>query len=189
MISRTSKRCDRRAWRWIPGWARSPRAGFTLLELLLAVSILGLALGLGLPRVEAVREGFLRTEELRAVEGLLRAARASAIEHRATVTVAVAADDDRTLVRRRGPGVSWSGPSTTHSDRMVPPSRDAVVRRRRGRARLEIHAPDGVLRFHADGSSSGGEIRLRGDGGRPIGDIGVDPATAALVTRLEGERR
>ena len=51
------------------------RRNETLLELLLVMAVMGLALGLGLPRIGAVRTAYLAAEEAREVAGFLRAAR------------------------------------------------------------------------------------------------------------------
>ena len=50
------------------------RRGFTLLELMLVMAVMSLALGLGLPRIGAVRTAYLAGEEAREVAAFVRAA-------------------------------------------------------------------------------------------------------------------
>lgn len=119
------------------GERRGGSAGFTLIELLVTLAITALAAGLVFPAMDRIsRRERLATGNVLAEEAL-RAARADALRLSRGIRVAAAAD---------GRGLNY-GP---------PPPAGAVL--------PEVRVSQGGISFFADGSSSGGEVRLS-DGG------------------------
>jgi prepilin-type N-terminal cleavage/methylation domain-containing protein len=163
------------------------RRGFTLLELMLVMAVMSLALGLGLPRIGAVRTAYLAGEEAREVAAFVRAARMDAVASRTTVGLTNAPSRADALEQRRLPVQAWT---TTEAAAPVTEARDhlgiwdaAVVHRVTvsGAIRLETDG-QGIL-FFANGSSSGGEILLYTPDGRLRHHFRVDPATGAIVAQ------
>lgn len=121
--------------------APRPASGFTLLELLVVLTLVGLILGLAAPRLSAGVPGVSARAAVRDVAALLQTARNRAVTEQRPVIVAVdgegrslALDDDRL--------------------RLDPEVELAVVGARSEAAEL---------RFYPDGSTSGASLRL----GRP----------------------
>ena len=182
MTSRTSSVRERP--RWLSG-----SSGFTLLELLLAIGILCLATGLGLPRVDAVRDAYVRAEDTRAIEGILRDARHAAIENRSTVTITVSVEDPHVLEQWRDTGLSWPGAATRpHTPDYFEVIDPVLARSVRVVDRLEVRTPPATIEFHSDGTSSGGELVVREDDGTELRRFRVDAATGAVVTRRDRSR-
>lgn len=184
MTTPMSRTCDPGAARPAP---RPDRGGFTLLELLLAIGVMGLVLGLGLPRLGAVKESFLAVEEAREVAALVRTARLDAVANRAAVTVAVAADGGALELRRARPG-TW----TVGGDQAVAadgdpqePWQGAALRRVAVSGRLDLVTPGPGILFHANGTSSGGELLLCGGDGRLRHRILVDAGTGQVHVQQE----
>lgn len=168
-----------------PTWTRADahRQGFTLLELLLVMAVMGVVLGLGLVRIDAVKASYFAAEEASMVCGLLRAARLDAVATRATVLVGTNPEAPQVLEQRRLPVRSWSA----EADAMpvaAPRAWDGpVIRSARvaGRLRLEADGP-GIL-FFASGASSGGELAIEADDGRVLHRLRVDAATGEVVVQ------
>ena len=115
-------------------------AGFTLIELVVVLAILGLALAVLLPNPGAGGETVAvraATTELRAV---LRAARSTAIADNRDVVLAIAPD-----------GLGYTLDGTPHALRTSGFARQAL--------RIE---PAVRIRFFATGGSSGGRLTIRG---------------------------
>lgn len=112
-------------------------SGFTLLEMLVILSILSLLAGIAFPSVDkALRRQTFHASALQ-VEAGLRAARASAV--RTGREVRIAPKSDRL-------GFSYGNVAT------------------RLPATMLLVMPNGGVAFYGDGSSSGGEISLTGAG-------------------------
>jgi len=151
------------------------------------ISVMGLALGLSLPRVGAVREGFFAAEEAREVAGFLRAARRDAVANRATVGLAAAVDAPGVLEQCRLPVRSWRTDEAAHP-RMEFRARGEVwnadvVRRAEvaGRVRLICDGP-GIL-FFANGTSTGGEILIFAEDGGLQCHFRIDPGTGEFIAQ------
>ena len=111
--------------------------GFTLVEMLAVLAVIGLIGGLGFPRMQAA----LRQQELRltvsSVGGALRLARAEALRSQGAAQFHLANDG-------RLYGVATQVLRTAR-DTPVPAS-------------ITLSAPPGGIRFFGDGSSSGGRV-------------------------------
>lgn len=172
--------------RWTgPGLPVAPnRLGFTLLELLLAISLMGLMLGLSLPRVGAVKNAYFATEEAKAVANSVRSARGTAIACRTTVALTADSDLENALDEHRLEPGSWhagdsaglaAGGQDWQSVWEAPVARTTAVS---GRVRVESGEP-GIL-FFANGTSSGGEIVIEDEDGRVQHHFRVEPSTGEL---------
>jgi len=165
----------------------SDRRGFTLLELLLAIGLMGLMLSLSLPRLGAVRGSFFTNEETRNVANAIRSARLMAIADRTTVCLAVSRGDDSLLEERRLPSQSWLDigvGGAAMPQRGLTGVWDAPVARSTpvdGRFLMSSEA-DGIL-FFANGTSSGGEILIQETDGRPRHRLVIVPATGELLVQ------
>lgn len=167
-----------------PRPASPSRLGFTLLELLLAIGLMGLMLGLSLPRVGAVKKAYFATEEARAVANSIRSAQDSAIARRTTVAVTTNPDLGNSLEVRRLEVQSWyagdsaglaSGGRDWQAIWDSPVVRNTLVS---GNLRLEANEP-GIL-FFANGTSTGGEILIEDEDGRVQHHFRVEPSTGEL---------
>ena len=165
----------------------SDRRGFTLLELLLAMALMGLMLGLTLPRIGAVKMAYFATEEARRVANAIRAARAGAITCRTTVALTISPDKVNVLEERRLSVQSWhagdsaglaSGRRDWRGIREAP-----VVRRTEVTGRLRLEFPVTGILFFANGSSSGGEIIMRDGNDDTQHHFMVDSTTGELFVQ------
>jgi prepilin-type N-terminal cleavage/methylation domain-containing protein len=160
------------------------RRGFTLLELLLAISVMGVILGLGLPRLEAVRDSYLSTEQARQVAGFLRAARLDAVACRTTVAVTMEVGADDVLELRRLEDGRW--PAQDEHQAGLDAAGDPniwiapVVRRIRVDGALRLQADGTAILFHANGRSGGGVVSLAGPGDGRGYDYLVEPSTGEI---------
>lgn len=128
--------------------------GFTLLEMLVVLTIAGLIGGIGFPRVQAVVTAQEWRTSVVSVSALLRLARAQAIRQGGVATVSVAANG-REMRIDKGPAIS------------LPASVTAVMPQPIG--------------FHSDGSARGSTVVVTGNGRQTR--ILVAPATGLLTTR------
>lgn len=189
MTSRTSKRTEPRVTGGATAPDRGAAPGFTLLELLLVVALVGLVLGLTLPRVDAVRDAFLCDEDARSIAVLLRSARHDAVTRRATTAVSIARDEVRTLELRIVEGSTWpdedpgigAAACVAHID-------DAPVRRVEVSHRIDLVAAEDQILFYADGRSSGGDVAVVDDRDRVLHRLRVDASTAHVLIEASGVR-
>jgi len=163
------------------------RRGFTLLELLLAVGLMGLMLSLSLPRIGAVKGAFFATEETRNLANAIRSARLAAIEERTTVCLTVAHGDAGRLEERRLPARSWLdiglGGAAMPARGLTGVWDAPVARSTAVDGRLQFESdPEGLL-FFANGTSSGGEILIREPDGHPRHRLVVVPSTGELLVQ------
>lgn len=84
------------------------RRGFTLLELVLAFVIIGLTLGTALPRIAALRDGWVAEQAAQAIVQAHRRARLSAILLSRPVVLTVAADS--LTIANAADSVIWRSP-------------------------------------------------------------------------------
>lgn len=163
------------------------RRGFTLLELLLAIGLMGLMLGLTLPRIGAVKTAYFATEEAGSLANAIRGARVSAITGRTTVALTISPGNVNILEERRLPVQSWhAGDSAglASGDRDWRGIRDApVVRRTEVTGRLRLDFPVTGILFFANGSSSGGELTIEDRDGGTQHHFLVDSATGELYVQ------
>lgn len=163
------------------------RRGFTLLELLLAIGLMGLMLGLTLPRISAVKTAYFATEEAGSLANAIRGARISAIAGRTTVALTISPDKMNVLEERRLPVQSWhagdsaglaSGERDWRGIREAP-----VVRRTEVTGWLNLEYPVTGILFFANGSSSGGEITIKDESGDQQHHFLIDSATGELFVQ------
>lgn len=120
-------------------------AGFTLLELLLVLSILALVTAIALPVLSSPSDGLRLRTTAAEFAASLRLARAAAIARNGPVTVVI--DVDRRTIEAEGfPKQHFSSDIAVQLT-IAEPERAAPSR--------------GGFRFFADGSSTGGDIVLR----------------------------
>jgi general secretion pathway protein H len=132
------------AWiRTSPTGETGDAGGFTLMELLVVLAILGLALVLAMPTLGRVLPGLELRTEARDVASALREARARAISRNEEVTIIV--NRERGTLQLGGKPVVQLSPTigipaleTSHSSR----------------------AGDNEIRFFPDGTSTGGRLTL-----------------------------
>lgn len=127
-----------------PAGRRESSPGFTLMELLVVLAILGLALALAVPSLGRALPGFELQTNARAVVGALREARALAIGSNREVTLQIDVRQ-RTLQVGQGTGIK------------LDPQLGISVRT----ARSELRG-DGIggISFFPDGTSTGGQVTL-----------------------------
>lgn len=131
--------------------ARSGRAGFTLLELVVVLVILGLAAGLLVPRLTG-SGGVAAKQQALATAGLLRAARAEAVSGARETLVLI--DLDRHRLERTGTEASLA-----YDTGIAVTAEAAEVERRSARVL--------GIRFFPNGGSTGGKLWI-GDGPRRL---------------------
>ncbi len=161
--------------------------GFTLLELLLAIGLMGLMLGLTLPNVGAVKQAYFATEEAKAVANTIRLSRVDAISNRTTVALTIAPDTRNHLDERRLPVQSWyAGDSAglASEDRGWNGVWEApVVRSTEVLGHLLLESPEAGILFFANGSSTGGEIMLHDEDGQLKRHFLIDSSTGELFVQ------
>ena len=158
-----------------------------MLELLLAIGLMGLMLGLTLSNVGAVKKAYFATEEAKAVANSIREARVDAISNRTTVALTITPDSRNLLEKRRLSVQSWhagdsaglaSGNKGWSGIWEAPVLRSTEVV---GHLLLESSEP-GIL-FFANGSSTGGEIMLHDEEGRLQRHFLIDSSTGELFVQ------
>jgi general secretion pathway protein H len=126
--------------------SRAGDSGFTLLELLVVITVAGLLLGVVAPRmVDTVAHARLRSSAAR-IETLLRETRATAMRTSKPITVTIDAAQ-QTIV---GSSKEFSLP---HSEKVLFEPYN----------RTQFEAPATSLKFLPDGSSNGGAIIVAGN--------------------------
>ena len=126
--------------------AAKAQAGFSLLEMMLALSLLALAAGLAAPRLGVLPASSLVAADGDAVAALLRRVRLDAISGNRTVSVAFDVE----------------GRSITAGGQTIRLNSDHVWTLRTGAA-LSNGGRLGRLVFCPDGSTSGGQLRIARD--------------------------
>lgn len=158
--------------------------GFTLVELLLAITLMGLVVGLAVPRIGAVRSTYFAVESAKSVASALRAARIGAIRDRTTVALLPAFDGSNALEDRRLPKQPWAADDPVRLAAAQPTEPAIwgapVVRTIAMAGAFEIIAPGGGILFFPDGSSSGGKIIVRGEDGREQHQFLIDSLTGEI---------
>ncbi len=146
--------------------------GFTLLELVVVLFIMGLGLAFVLPSVSRGLEGLSLTAAAREAAAVYRGAREDAVARQEIKLVLLAPEGDRLAMR-------WD-----HRERLLPQGvRVGVVRPETLRNAEGIIA----LEFYPDGSSSGGELLIEGASGRLPLWVRVDAVTGRVkIARGEG---
>ena len=163
------------------------RRGFTLLELLLAITLMGLMLGLALPRVGGVRTAYSATESAKSLANSIRAARITAVKTRTTVALMAVPGRRDLLEERRFSVRPWGGQDPAGLTFQFEESGvvwDAPVARDHQLAgELELVSPGSGILFFPNGTSSGGEILIRDENGKLQTHFLVDALTGELFTQ------
>ena len=148
-----------------PAGDRRGSAGFTLLELLIVLVILGLTVAVAVPLFARALPGLELTASARTVAATLREARSLAIADNREVTVAV--DVDQGTIDLAG----------LRSETLDP----AISLRLFTAAEELIDRGAGRIRFYPDGTSTGGRVRLVGNG--RLYDVDIDWITGAVTVK------
>ena len=138
---------------------RRQDSGFTLIELMVALALVGLFLALALPNFPVLTNGAQLGASSRELTAALREARSQAIRENREIRIAIAAD-----------GASYAVDGVARPFRAAAIDRLAFDAAKRGSA---------ALSFFADGASSGGRFALaRGGLSR---EVVVDPVTGRVT--------
>ncbi len=144
---------------------RSPRAGFTLVELLAAITIVGLLLAVSVPASVRFFDSMQYRQAVREVVTLLTSARYAAVNRGKLQDVLISPRTNEVRLNDKLRQLPDSVRLTVHSAAEV--NRDE----------------QGVIRFYPEGGSSGGSIDIE----RAAGD-GVRVSVDWLVGRVSQER-
>ena len=157
------------------------------MELLLAIGVMGLMLGMIMPRVGSVRSSYFATEASVGLATSVREARIAAIRGRTVVAIALAPGSRDRLERRQLPPRSWGDEGSLGRAAGGSDWRDIwaapVVRHDDVSGHLEVVSPGPGIVFFPNGTSTGGEILVRDENGRLMHHFLVDPLTSALFTQ------
>ncbi|WMC10512.1 GspH/FimT family protein [Oceanimonas pelagia] len=123
--------------------------GFTLLELLVVLTIAVLALAVALPRFAALLPGAELKSYSRQTAALLRLARSQAIATGEPVTLTLNSEQRQTQLSGQARGHAWPA---------------AVTLSLSGTGPLPVPDVPAGLVFYPDGASSGGTVRVAGNG-------------------------
>ena len=135
------------------------RRGFTLLELMVALAIGALLVGLGAPAAVRMYATMEYRDAVRGLQSAAAAARLRALNSGAAVDLMLEPDAHRYAVQRAG--------TTFKRDEADEVGSDLALEVRSAR---QLTTEDGVavIRFYADGSSSGGSITVARPGGSGV---------------------
>lgn len=173
----------------LPGSKRSD-LGFTLLELLLALTLLGIVLALTIPRVGAIRADYLRQETAREFESFIQITRMSAVRNRA-VTVLTLSEDKKGLEVRQDENFGWD-----HDEYGIPVERQftqeyiltiPVQERFSISGTIDLEIGNLGLIFFPGGPSSGGSIILNDEAGNSFYRCYIDPTTSQVFSQHLGQ--
>ncbi|GAB4280455.1 MAG: hypothetical protein Kow0092_36080 [Deferrisomatales bacterium] len=162
------------------------RRGLTLVELMVALAVLGILAGVAVPYLLGNLPTYRVNGAARQVLGDLRLARTLAVEH--GIQAFVAFD----VAQRR-----YTVGLDTDEDESWDPARDETVKTvdlrelypgiefgSQGGDTVTFTSPDAVARFTADGTSQGGSVFLR-----PEGDTSGERDRAVVVSATTGRVR
>lgn len=151
------------------------QSGFTLLELLLVLGILGMAAGLLVPRLTSLdAPGF--TAQTREATGMLNYARRMAVVQGTPATVVLMTDDYAEQVEDQNPETVSNAVATWIGRGITLEHLGSTGQRRQIEEQLQVT-------FYPEGGSTGGEITLRQDRRETI--IVVDPFSGRVQVRNE----
>lgn len=161
--------------------------GFTLIELLLTIGLMGLMLGLSLPRISAVKDSYFAAEEAKEIANTIRAARMDAITNRTTVGLVISSDGNNVLERRRVQVKSWQAsavPGLATENQGWSEIWDAPpIHRTKVSGHMVMDSPKQGILFFANGSSTGGEIATHDESGILQHHFRILPTTGELLVQ------
>ena len=157
------------------------------MELLLAIGLMGLIMGMAFPHFGNVRSTFFSTEADRGLANSVRTARISAIRGRTTVALTVPYGRGNLLQERQLPRQDWPW---EENDRLTVHGIDwdsvweaPVIRTFESSGTIELKSAERGIVFFANGTSTGGEIIVTDEAGSLVSHFLVDPHTSELFTQ------
>ncbi|QOW25345.1 GspH/FimT family pseudopilin [Lysobacter sp. H23M47] len=170
---------------------RQDARGLTLLELLVAIAVMGVMLGVGVPSFQSLQRRMRADTTFHMITSALATARATAVTRGVPVSLCPSADGlrcDRHTAWEKG----WI--VFEDADRASQPAADSAVMQRFGSLKggvvLRSTAGRTLLRFQPSGMSAGSNLSLRlcseGDS-TYLGSVVVNNAGRARTERKENE--
>lgn len=153
----------------------------------MAITLMGLVVGLAVPRIGAVRGTYFAAESAKTVANALRSARIGAMRDRTTVALLPAPGDPTVLEDRRLPARSWAESDAAwlavqwRQDDVIWDGQ--LVRKIQLTGQVEVTAPGQAILFYADGSSTGGEIVVRDEDYQVQHHFRVDATTGEIFVQ------
>jgi general secretion pathway protein H len=144
-----------------------PRAGFTLMELVVVLALIAVAAALVAPAVGRTAEDVMARAEVASVAAVLRGAREQAVTRQEIVEVSLDRDARSLLLRRAG-----------RDGLDAPPARRAFA----ALLRVDSAATPSAITFLPQGMSSGGRLTVETAGPRRY-VVTVDPLSGRVTTQ------
>ncbi|WP_235318688.1 GspH/FimT family pseudopilin [Lysobacter sp. A03] len=170
---------------------RQDARGLTLLELLVAIAVMGVLLGVGVPSFKNLQRRMAADTTFHLITGALATARATAVTRGVPVSVCPSADGQRCDHH-----VFWEHGWIVFEDggRGTQPASERAVLQRFGSLKggITLRSTVGrtMLRFQPSGMSSGSNISLRlcsGSDDTHLGSVVVNNAGRARTERKQNE--
>jgi len=148
------------------------RRGFTLIEVVVVLFVLGVAMAVGVPAIGRGADGLRIRAEAAGVANFLRAAREQAVTRNRAYEVRVDPEAGVLVLMTLSETPEAKGGGTVQATRRLAPP-----------VRIEADPPlRRTVTFSPQGLSSGGRFRLEAPGPR-VYIVTVDPITGRVVTR------